>query len=151
MIKKIGLCLSLLILSNWLHAGGMINVQSRFSVDETAQRLVSILKSKGMTVFAQIDHSDGAKKADLSLPPTQLVIFGNPKVGTPLMLCQRSVAIDLPQKALIWQDENQNVWFSYNDPEYLVERHQLSGDCLNVIKKVKGALSTFSTLATQEK
>lgn len=84
----------------------------------------------------------------MSLPGTQVVIFGNPKVGTPLMKCNRTVAIDLPQKALIWEDGNGQVWLTYNDPHYLDSRHQL-GACAKVIKKVSGALGKFAKAATR--
>lgn len=80
-----------------------------------------------MTVFTRIDHSAGAKKVDKELRPTELVIFGNPKVGTPLMQCVQTVAIDLPQKMLIWQDEAGTTWLSYNNPSYLAKRHHIRG------------------------
>jgi uncharacterized protein (DUF302 family) len=101
-----------------------------------------------MTVFNRINHAEGAKKIGSSLLPTELVIFGNPKVGTPLMVCSRSVAIDLPQKALIWEDDKGQVWLSYNNPTYLAERHGISG-CQEVLKKVAGALKNFAAAATK--
>ena len=127
---------------------GLVNVKSTHSVKDTADRLVKALEAKGMTVFIRIDHAAGAKKAGLSLPPTELVIFGNPKVGTPLMQCSRSVAIDLPQKALIWEDDQGQVWLAYNDPAYLATRHAITG-CEAVLKKVDGALKNFAAAATQ--
>jgi uncharacterized protein (DUF302 family) len=129
-------------------AEGMIAVKSNHSVEATADKLVAVLKSKKMTVFTRIDHAEGAAGAGIALAPTQLVIFGNPKVGTPLMHCDRSVAIDLPQKALIWQDDTGQVWLGYNDPDYLKQRHDLAG-CDEVIEKVKGALAKFSIAATE--
>lgn len=126
---------------------GMISIKSAHSVAVTADRLEKILGSKGMTVFKRIDHAAGAQKVGKTLPPTELVIFGNPKVGTPLMLCSHSVAIDLPQKALIWQDEAGQVWFSYNDPQYLALRHNIQG-CDEVLKKVAGALGNFAKKAS---
>ena len=105
---------------------GLIDVKSSYAVNKTADRLETVLKAKGMTIFARINHSEGAKKAGIELPATELIIFGNPKVGSPLMQCNRTVGIDLPQKALIWQDENGQVWLSYNDPQYLAKRHGLS-------------------------
>ena len=128
---------------------GMIDVASNHSVSETADRLESILAGKGMNVFARIDHAAGAKKAGKSLPPTELLIFGNPKVGTPLMQCGRSIAIDLPQKALIWEDEAGKVWISYNDPAYLKLRHGTKG-CDAVFDKVAGALGKFTAAAAAE-
>jgi uncharacterized protein (DUF302 family) len=129
------------------HAGdGMITLESPHDVQTTADRLVKTLKKKGMTVFDRIDHAEGAEKAGLDLAPTVLVIFGNPKVGTPLMHCARSVAIDLPQKALIWEDAAGVVWFSYNDPQYLADRHGIDG-CEKVLKKIEGALGKFAEAA----
>jgi uncharacterized protein (DUF302 family) len=126
---------------------GMISIKSAHTVAVTADRLEKILGSKGMTVFKRIDHAAGAQKVGKTLRPTELVVFGNPKVGTPLMLCSQSVAIDLPQKALIWQDEAGQVWFSYNDPEYLALRHNIQG-CDAVLKKVAGALGNFAKKAS---
>ena len=126
---------------------GMISIKSAHTVAVTADRLEKILTSKGMTVFKRIDHAAGAQKVGKTLRPTELVIFGNPKVGTPLMLCSQSVAIDLPQKALIWQDEAGQVWFSYNDPAYLALRHNIQG-CDEVLKKVAGALGKFAAKAS---
>jgi uncharacterized protein (DUF302 family) len=125
---------------------GMVDVKSAHSVAVTADRLESILASKGMTVFKRIDHAAGAQKAGMTLPPTEQIIFGNPKIGTPLMLCSRSIAIDLPQKALIWEDASGNVWLSYNDPQYLKLRHNTQG-CDEVLKKVAGALGNFANKA----
>ena len=126
---------------------GVISVKSAHTVAVTADRLEKILGSKGMTVFKRIDHAAGAQKVGKTLPPTELVIFGNPKVGTPLMLCSHSVAIDLPQKALIWEDKAGQVWFSYNDPQYLALRHNIQG-CDEVLKKVAGALGNFAKKAS---
>ncbi|MGD9113209.1 MAG: DUF302 domain-containing protein, partial [Desulfobacterales bacterium] len=111
-------------------------------------RLESVLKEKGMTVFARIKHSDGAKKAGVDLRPTELVIFGNPKVGAPLMKCNQTVGIDLPQKALIWKDDTDQVWLTYNEPQYLSKRHGLSA-CAGVIAKVEKALGNFAKAATK--
>ena len=126
---------------------GMVSLKSAHDVETTADRLESKLKEKGMNVFARINHAQGAQKIGQKLRPTELVIFGNPKVGTPLMQCQQRVAIDLPQKALIWQDAQGQVWLSYNDPNYLVERHGIEG-CAEVIQKIKGALGKFAKAAT---
>lgn len=132
-----------------LNTSSLISIKSAHDVSTTADRLESILKSKGMNVFARIDHAAGAKKAEMELRPTELVIFGNPKVGTPLMKCNQSIAIDLPQKALIWQDKDDNVWLGYNDPDYLAKRHSLAG-CDEVLAKVKGALAKFAAAATSQ-
>jgi uncharacterized protein (DUF302 family) len=120
-------------------ASGMIDVSSRYSVPETLARLQSILKEKGITVFALVDHSGEAEKAGLKMRPTQLLIFGSPKGGTPLMVSAPSVAIDLPLKALAWQDEQGQVWLSYNSPEYLQQRHGFPADLLKNIAGI-GAL-----------
>ena len=125
---------------------GIISVKSAHDVKTTADRLESTLKQKGMNVFNRINHAQGAQKIGEELRPTELIIFGNPKVGTPLMQCAQSVGIDLPQKALIWQDAQGQVWLSYNDPNYLVERHQITG-CGEVIKKVGQALGNFAKAA----
>lgn len=139
--------LSILFTSSVFATEGMISVKSEHTVAVTADRLEKILLSKGMTVFKRIDHAAGAQKVGKTLRPTELVIFGNPKVGTALMLCSQSVAIDLPLKALIWQDEAGQVWFSYNDPAYLALRHNIQG-CDAVLKKVAGALGKFAAKAT---
>ena len=114
-------------------AGGIVDVASRYSVSETVARLQSILKEKRMTVFALVDHSGEAEKAGLAMRPTQLLIFGSPKGGTPLMVAAPRLAIDLPLKALAWQDEQGQVWLSYNSPEYLRERHGFPAELLKNI------------------
>ena len=126
---------------------GLILVESTHDVATTADRLEMALKKKGMTVFTRINHTQGANKVGLSIPPTELVIFGNPKIGTPLMKCAPTVAIDLPQKMLIWQDASGKTWLAYNDPAYLARRHDISG-CEEPLKKVTGALANFSKAAT---
>jgi uncharacterized protein (DUF302 family) len=138
--------LILLISTSVAIADGLVNVPSAFSVEETANRLESILNEKGMTVFKIISHSEGASSVGIELRETELFIFGNPKVGSPLMKCQQSVAIDLPQKALIWRDENSRVWISYNDPEYLKERHNITG-CEEILSKIGKALSGITKAA----
>jgi uncharacterized protein (DUF302 family) len=126
---------------------GLISVKSSYDVKATADRLENILKQKGMTVFIRINHAAGAREAGQDLRPTELVVFGNPKIGTALMQCKRSVAIDLPQKALIWQDDKEQVWLTYNDPDYLAQRHGLDA-CGQFINKVAEALSNFARAAT---
>lgn len=114
-------------------ADGMIDVSSRHSVPETLARLQSILKEKGVMVFTLIDHSGEAEKAGLTMRPTQLLIFGSPKGGTLLMVAAPRLAIDLPLKALAWQDEQGKVWLSYNSPEYLQQRHGFPAELLKNI------------------
>ena len=126
---------------------GIISIKSSHDVKTTVDRLENILREKGMTVFIRINHAEGAQKVGKKLRPTELIIFGNPKVGTPLMQCGQSVAIDLPQKALIWQDEAGQVWLSYNDPKYLASRHSIK-ECGEVIKKIEKALGNFARMAT---
>ncbi|MEL0624510.1 DUF302 domain-containing protein [Marinomonas arenicola] len=128
-------------------ADSLLRYESHYSVQETADRFASIAQSKGLNVFARIDHQQNAEGAGLSLRPTQVILFGNPKVGTPLMKCAQDVAIDLPQKALISEDANQKVWLSFNNPEYLKERHHIQG-CDAVIKKISGVLNKLGSAAT---
>lgn len=128
-------------------ADGLIKMKSAHSVDDTVNKLESVLEEKGMNIFGRVNHAAGAEKAGMQLRPTQVLIFGNPKVGTPLMNCAQSVAIDLPQKALVWEDEAGDVWLAYNDPAYLVSRHSIGG-CEEVLKKVSGALGNFAKAAT---
>jgi uncharacterized protein (DUF302 family) len=126
---------------------GIITVKSSLEVKATADRLENVLKQKGMTIFLRINHAEGANKVGKKLRPTELVVFGNPKVGTPLMQCSQTTAIDLPQKALVWEDSEGQVWLSYNDPNYLVKRHGITG-CAEVIKKIEKALNNFAKAAT---
>ncbi len=112
---------------------GLISIRSKHSVDETVIAIVGLLREKNIKLFAVIDHSGEAKQAGLQMPPTRLVIFGNPKGGTPLMLASPSAAIDLPLKLLVAQDNEGAVWISYNSPEYLAKRHTLPADKLAVL------------------
>lgn len=130
-------------------ADGVITIPSVFTVSETADRLQNILDEKGMTIFNRIKHSESASKVGIELRKTELIIFGNPKSGSPLMKCQQSVAIDLPQKALIWEDDKAQVWLSYNDPRYLAARHNISG-CEEVVLKIEKALTSIANSASSE-
>ena len=116
---------------------GIIKIASRHSVDETVDKLTTILKSKGVTLFAVIDHSGEAEKVGLKMPHTKLLVFGSPKGGTPLMLASPSAAIDLPLKILVAEDSQGKVWISYNSPEYLKERHGLPQNLLSNIAVVE--------------
>ncbi len=116
---------------------GVINNLSNHSVEQTVKKLKNILQSKGVTLFALVDHSGEAKKAGMKMRPTKLLIFGSPKAGTPLMLAAPSVAIDLPLKILVWEDGQGKVWVSYNSPEYLKERHGLPQEMLQNIAVVE--------------
>jgi len=115
---------------------GLVRVASRYSVDETMKRLLLAFHEKGLQPFGLIDHSGEAEKAGIPMPPTKVLIFGNPKGGTPLMLAAPSLAIDLPLKALVAQDAEGKVWVTYNSPEYLQERHGVPAD---LIKNLAGA------------
>ena len=116
---------------------GLIHLSSPRSVPETLARLETIVMGKGLTILARIDHSGDAAKAGLSMLPTQLLIFGNAKAGTPLMVASPGVAIDLPLKALVWQDADDKVWLSYNSPEYLKQRHHLPDNLVQNIAGIK--------------
>ena len=114
---------------------GLVHVESDYSVSQTTDRLENIFTQKGMTVFNRIKHSDSAQQVGVDLRATELLVFGNPKIGSPLMKCQQTVGIDLPQKALIWEDANGTVHITYNDPAYLKKRHDING-CDAVLDKV---------------
>ena len=105
---------------------GIIKRESPHSVPQTLDRLEAVLKERGITVSARIDHADGAAKVGLELRPTQVLIFGNPRAGTPLMVAQPTIAIDLPMKALAWQDEAGKVWIGFNSSDYMKKRHDLT-------------------------
>lgn len=114
---------------------GMIHLSSPYSVPETLKRLESILEARGLTVFGRVDHAGEAKKAGLQMRPTELIIFGSPKAGTPLMLASPTLAIDLPLKALAWEDSDGKVWLSYNTAEYLQKRHNIPA---SLVKNIAG-------------
>ena len=142
----------ILILSIFMSTTAFANdtitaVKSPYSVTETTDRLEALIKEKGLNFFARINHSANAEKVDLQLRPTELVLFGNPAAGTPIMNCAQTAAIDLPQKALIWEDENQQVWLGYNPPSYLQSRHNIEG-CEPVLEKVTGLLASLAAAAT---
>lgn len=123
---------------------GLIVKSSPYSVEETETRFKKILETKGLNLFATVDHAQNASGAGLELRPTRVVIFGNPKVGTPLMQCQQTIAIDLPQKVLIWEDDQGQTQLAYNDPQYLGGRHRLNGCGVEAIKTVAGALDNLT-------
>ena len=115
---------------------GLIHLASNRSVEETLARLENLLRERGVSVFALVDHSGEAARVGLAMRPTKLLIFGSPKAGTPLMQAAPSVAIDLPLKALVWEDAEGKVWLSYNDPLYLQQRHNLPAELLPTIAGV---------------
>lgn len=116
---------------------GIIDEPSRHSVDETVEKLKAVLQAKGVTLFALVDHSGEAAKVGMTMPATRLLIFGNPKAGTPLMLAAPSTAIDLPLKILVWEDSQNKVWISYNSPQYLQQRHGFPQELLANIAVVE--------------
>jgi uncharacterized protein (DUF302 family) len=120
---------------------GIVDKPSNHSVEQTVDRLKNILQSKGVALFALVDHSGEAEKVGMKMRSTKLLIFGNPKAGTPLMLAAPSSAIDLPLKILIWEDAGGKVWVSYNSPAYLQERHGLPPELLQNIGVVEALAS----------
>lgn len=127
-------------------ADGLVAVKSPYTTAETGSRLVAALQARGLKLFARIDHAAGAATLGETLRPTEVFIFGNPQGGTPLMLCQQTAGIDLPLKALIWQDETGQVWFGYNDPAWIAARHA-AADC-PVVPKLANALAGLATAVT---
>ena len=116
---------------------GLTNLPARRSVEETISKLKQILEQNGVTTFALIDHSGEAAKIGMKMRPTKLLIFGNPKAGTPVMLAAPTSAIDLPLKILIWEDAQGKVWVTYNSPAYLKERHNLPSEVLPNISVIE--------------
>ena len=115
---------------------GLIRIASRYSVADTLQKLETLLESKGLKIFGSIDHSGEAAKVGLEMHPTRVLLFGSPKAGTPVMLAAPSVAIDLPLKALVAEDDQGKIWITYNSPEYLQQRHGIPDD---LVKNLAGA------------
>ena len=141
------LALSLLFFSPAAYAEKLMVVkQSPHSVTKTLDRLTAIMQKKGLTIFARVDHVAGAKKVGMELKPTQLLIFGNPKLGTPLMQAKREIGVDLPLKALAWEDDAGKVWLGYTTPEALKARHGVSGRD-EIFKKMTGALDKLTNAA----
>jgi uncharacterized protein (DUF302 family) len=123
----------------------MVHLSSPYPVSETLKRLDSVLQSRGLTVFARIDHSGEAEKVGMKMHPTELIIFGSPKGGTPVMVASPTLAIDLPLKALVWQDAGGKVWLSYNSAEYLKQRHNIPDDLLKNIAVIGPLLQSVVT------
>ncbi len=146
MIFRTGLFLCVLAASLVAKAAdGLIWLESAHSPQATMDRMEAIVTEKGLKVFARIDHAGGAESVGESLRPTELLIFGNPKGGTPFMQCAQSVGIDLPLKALVWEDAEGKVWLGYNDPKYVADRHGVP-DCA-VVDKLDSALAAMATNA----
>ncbi len=130
-------------------ADGLTTLQSNFGAKETTDRLEAAIKAKGMTVFARIDHAAGAAAAGLPLRPTELLIFGSAKGGTPLMQVDQAIGIDLPLKALVFEDAAGKVWLSYNDPHWLAQRYGLGAAVDPTVAALAAALNSLATLATK--
>src|SRR5208282_6071656 len=127
---------------------GLITQLSKFSVAETLDRLTNAVAVAGMRVFARIDHAAGAAEVDMPLRPTELVVFGNPQGGTPLMQDKQTAGLDLPMKALIWEDEEGNVWLTYNDSAWIAERHRLGSSSSPQVAGLGAALAKLVRAAT---
>jgi uncharacterized protein (DUF302 family) len=126
---------------------GLTTIPSRFDPKETMDRLEAEVRAKGMTVFARIDHAAGAREAGMELRPTEVIIFGNARGGTPLMQASQSAGIDLPLKALVWQDASGKTWVSYNEPSWIAQRHAAAG-MDEVVAKLSGMLNVILDEAT---
>ncbi len=152
-MQIVRLCsLLLLLVTGLAQAGGeapvdgLVRLKSPYDVKTTLDRLQAALEKKGITIVTRWDHAARARAVGMELRPTELLIFGNPRLGSPLMARRQTVGIDLPMKALAWQDANGQVWLGYNDPAYLAERHAIGGQA-EILQKMSAALSKLSHLA----
>ena len=127
---------------------GLTTIQSNFGPKDTMNKLEAAVQAKGMTVFARIDHAAGATAAGLTLRPTEVLIFGNAKGGTPLMNSVQTIGLDLPLKALVWQDASGNTWLSYNDPAWLAKRHGIGAETEPAVNNMTAALNAVAKAAT---
>ncbi len=148
MFRLITLALACFISTTVFAGNGLVKLKSNHSVEQTLNRFEQAVMAKGMTVFTRIDHTAGAAGVDMSLAPLQVLIFGNPKIGTLLMQSQPTTGIDLPLKVLAWQDSQGQVWLAYNDPAYLTNRHQIT-DRDPVVAKMQKALENFARAAVK--
>ena len=130
------------------HIEGLTTIASRFGPKETMDRLQAEIRAQGMTVFARIDHAAGAADVGLTLPPTELIVFGNARGGTPLMQSVQTVGIDLPLKALVWEDTAGKTWISYNEPSWIAQRHGVGANTEPIVNSMAAALSTISRAVT---
>lgn len=152
-MKRLFVLMSLMVLIpavSMAGENGMINKKSHFSVKVTLDRLENVLRKKGITIVTRWSHHAGAKKANIPLRPTELLIFGNPKMGSHFFTSQQSAGIDLPMKALAWKDKNGQVWLTYNDPMYIANRHGIDNRPA-IVKKMTGALNNLTNVATGNK
>ena len=134
--------------SNKGHSNGMITIKSANSVKVTLDKLEAVLKKKGITIAVRWSHSDNGNKVGIPLRPTELLIFGNPKLGTNMFTSNQTSGIDLPMKALAWEDEKGQVWLTYNDPAYIAKRHDIK-DRAKIVAKMTGALGKLTGVATK--
>ena len=138
------LLLALFLIPGAFAGEGLVSVKSSYGAKETADRVERLVKERGMTLFNRIDHAKGARTVGMDLRPTEVLIFGNPKGGTPLMKCAQTAGIDLPLKMLVWEDEAGAVRVGYTDPEEMKDRHGIKG-CDKVLQKMKGALKKLAS------
>jgi uncharacterized protein (DUF302 family) len=131
-----------------MQATGLVTIQSHVSVSETIDRIVAGATTRGLIVFARIDHADGAAKAGMQLRPTELLSFGHPRGGTPLMQDRQTAGIDLPIKALAWEDAEGKVWLTYNDARWLMERHGLGSQSVDAVDAITAGLSLLAAEAS---
>ena len=151
-MKKIVAALGIavgLLMPNGAMAGGMLKTESPYTVTVTLDRLAGVMEQKGIKIFARIDHAAGAKSVGQEIPPTELMLFGNPKLGTPLMKVNPEVAFDLPMKALAWQDKDGKVWLAVTNPAELNQTYALAG-ANGVIEKMTGALKGLTSKALEK-
>jgi uncharacterized protein (DUF302 family) len=128
---------------------GLVTIAGKYPVKESIDRLESALRAKGVAIFARIDHAAGAASVDMPLRPTELLIFGNPKAGTPLMQANQTIGLDLPLKILAWQDAAGHVWLTYNDPRWLAHRHRLGESVTEALEALAVVLANFAKAATE--
>jgi uncharacterized protein (DUF302 family) len=147
MIRTLTLFLLLSLSINSFATEGIITLRSKHDFIDTVDRLETVLRAKEVNIFTEVDHTASANKVGENLLPTLLVIFGNPAVGTQLMQCSQSVGIDLPQKILVWENAQGEVYLSYNDVDYLAKRHDIK-NCRATLDKISKALHAIATLAT---
>jgi len=150
-MKSLGIAMAVLIFlaGPARAADGLVAVKSAHGVKETLDRFEVAAKGKGLNIFLRLDHAAGAKKVGKTLRPTELLVFGNPQGGTPLMVCAQTAGIDLPLKALAWQDDSGQVWLGYNDPKFLAGRHG-AGECKPIVENLGKALAALAGEATRK-
>ena len=147
-MKIVNMLVFLLVSNAAQAADGLIEIKSANSVKDTISKFEAIARERGLNIFLRLDHASGAQKIGKSLRPTELLIFGNPQGGTPLMECAQSAGIDLPLKALAWEDASGQVWLGYNDPQFLAARHG-ARECGPVAANLRKALDGLAGVATK--